>query len=116
MIRKDLFVHTLNNARMGLLADEASDALHACVEAARETGKPATLTLTLTLKANGATGQLHLHDQIKTRLPARLPALDKGATILFITPEGNLQREDPRQLTLAIKPVVDDRPVSFKTV
>jgi len=112
MIRKDLFVHTLNNARMGLLADEASDALHACVEAARETGKPATLTLTLTLKANGATGQLHLHDQIKTRLPA----LDKGATILFMTPEGNLQREDPRQLTLAIKPVVDDRPVSFKTV
>lgn len=111
MVRKDLFVHTLNAARSGLLADEASDALHACVEAARETGKVATLTITLTLKPNGSTGQVHIHDAVKTKLPA----LDKGATILFMTPEGNLQREDPRQMTMELRQVPDERPTTFKT-
>ncbi len=111
MIRHDLFTYTLGTLRGGLAAEELSEHLHAAVQACSETGKQATITLTLTIKPNGSTGQMHLVDKIA----GKLPQLDKGSTILFATPEGNLQREDPRQGSFDLRTVADDRPKQFKS-
>ncbi len=109
-IRHDLFTYVTNQMRGGLTQDELSEALNECVQRSRDTGKTSTLTLNIKIKPNGSTGQYHLTDTIKIALPS----LDKGDSIMFGTPEGNLQREDPAQQSLDLKSVSDDRPITLK--
>lgn len=54
-----------------------------------------------TLKAKrkpigGKAGQVELDIDVKTKLPAPT----RGKTLMFATPDNNLQRENPRQQTL----------------
>ena len=110
--RPDLFIHTVNTLLHGSTAVELSEKLTECVEAARQTGKKATLTLTLNIKPIGRdTGQYEIRDDVK----AKIPQLDKGMTLMFGTPEGNLQREDPRQKKLDLKIADDPKPETLKT-
>lgn len=109
-VRQDLFTYVTNQLRGGVAQEELSEALNECVQRSQDTGKVSTLTLTIKIKPNGSTGQYHLADTIKTALPS----LDKGETILFGTPEGNLQREDPRQGSLQLRAAKDDRPSEYK--
>jgi len=112
-IRQDLFTHTINQLLHGHTANELSEKLSECVERARTTGKQAKLTLTLTIKPIGQdTGQYEIREVIK----AQLPELDHGMTLMFGTPEGNLQREDPRQKKLDLKPVPHKPPENYKSV
>ena len=111
MPRPDLFTHTVNNLLGGHTAHELSDALAECVDRAQDTGKQAKLTLTLTIKPVGKTGQYELRDSIKTTLPE----LDRGMTLMFGTPEGHLTREDPNQASLDLKAVPDESPAELKT-
>ena len=105
--RPDLYVHTLNQLLHGATSEELSENLSNCVEAVRNTGKQATLTLKLTVKPIGqGTGQYEIRDKIT----AAIPELDRGMTLMFGTPEGNLEREDPRQKNLELK-AVEDKPV-----
>lgn len=109
--RPDLFTHTINQLRYGQTAEELSEIVAACVNAARDTGKKAELTIKLTFKpeANGA--QIFISDDIKQKIPT----FPREATILFPTPQGNLQREDPRQTSLpGMRVVEEDRPTEFK--
>ena len=108
-VRQDLFTHVINNLRYGAAQEELSEALNNCVNRSRETGKQSVLTLTIKIKPNGSTGQYHLSEEVKSNLPS----LDKGETIMFGTPEGNLQREDPAQTSLDLQPVPDDKPTTF---
>lgn len=112
MSRPDLFTATVNILRAGSCQEELSEALSDAVEAARETGKQAIVTLTLKIKPEGRSGQYVVHDDIKRKLPA----LDKGGTLLFGTPEGNLQRQDPRQTALNLKRVPDEERPTPKQV
>lgn len=89
------FTDTLNTLRFGTLNDDLSDALHELIEKCANTGKAGTLTLQLTLKP-GKGGQIEVIDDLKVKLPKE----EKGTTLMFATPEGNLTREDPRQLKL----------------
>lgn len=89
------FSDTLCALRFGTLTDDLSEALHELTERCTNTGKAGTLTLQLTLKP-GKSGQIEVIDDIKVKLPKE----EKGTTLMFATPEGNLQREDPRQLAL----------------
>lgn len=109
-VRQDLFNHVINNMRYGALQDELSEAINECVNRSRETNKQSVLTLVVKIKPNGNTGQYTLADQIKTSLPC----LDKGETIMFGTPEGNLQRDDPMQKSLDLKTADDPQPTEFK--
>ncbi len=111
-MRADLFVYTLNQLRYGAVADELSERLAECVQRAGETGKQAKLTLTLTIKPSGGQGQYEIRDQIKTVLPE----LDKGLTLMFGTPEGDLTREDPRQQKLELRKVTNDQPENLRKV
>ena len=104
--RADLFIYTFNQLRDGLEQAEASDKLNECVLMARDTGKTAKLSVTLTIKPNGRGQQLITAD-IKNTLPEH----PKSATIMFPTGDGNLSRTDPQQPDLPLR-MVDDAPQS----
>lgn len=79
------------------LADELADALNDMVHASSETGKVSELTFKLKIKPlGGSSGQMELDTDVKAKLPQ--PA--RGKTLMFATPNNNLQRENPRQQTL----------------
>ena len=79
------------------LGEELADALNDMVHASTETGKLSELALKIKLKPmGGSSGQVELDTDVKTKLPAPT----KGKTIMFTTPNNNLQRENPKQQTL----------------
>jgi hypothetical protein len=86
------FNDTLVQLRFGELHEELTDAMNELVSTVDKTQKGGKLVLTLTLKP-GKGGQIELVDDLKVTLPKQ----EKGSSIMFATPEGNLQREDPRQ-------------------
>lgn len=89
------FTDTLSALRYGELLDELSDQLNELVTACNETGKAGSLTLTLKLKPSRG-GAIEINDAVT----AKVPKLERGSTLMFPTPEGNLQREDPRQMKI----------------
>jgi hypothetical protein len=109
-IRQDLFTATVNQLLNGHTQNQLSEKLSECVEHARSTGKQAKLSLTLIIKPMGYTGQYQIKDQIKQQLPE----MDRGITLMFGTPEGNLTREDPNQQSLDLKSVPEDKPQEYK--
>jgi hypothetical protein len=105
------FIDTLNALRYGQLHDELTDRLHELTKACSETGKVGEITLKIKLKP-GKAGQMEIIDELKTKLPE----FERGSTILFTTPEGVLQREDPRQLKLEGLRVIDHDTGEIKEV
>lgn len=99
--RPDLFRHTVANLRFGELEDELTAQLAELVRACRDTGKAGELTLTIRIKPKPRSGQVFIEDTVKLKKPQ----LPKEDTILFLTDEDNLQREDPRQHRLQLKDV-----------
>lgn len=99
------FFDTLREIRRGQILDDAADELAKAVKAVDETGKAATFTLQITIKpASKGSGVYNVSDKIRLKLP-ELPA---GETILFGTPEGNLQARNPRQGEIELKSVAPD--------
>ncbi len=109
--RQDLFLETIKQLRAGKTQDEASEKLNALVQACRSTGKAGTISLKITIKPDdGDTGQYFLQD----KLSITKPEFKRGQTIMFGTPEGNLQRTDPSQgefdlvdVSITKEPVID---------
>ena len=81
--------------RFGTLTDDLTSELKKLVMAVQSTEKSGTLTLTLKLKP-GKAGQIEIEDDIKVKAPKE----ERGTSLMFATVEGNLQREDPRQMSL----------------
>lgn len=101
------FFDTLREIRRGEILDDCAAELVKCVSSVDETGKPAKLTIELTIKpAAKVAGTYVISDRIRSKLPD-LPA---GETILYGTPEGNLQANDPRQSSMDLKAVASDKP------
>jgi len=79
------------------LGEELTDALNDMVHASTDTGKGSELTLKIKIKPlGGSAGQIELDTDVKIKLPQPT----RGVTLLFATPDNNLQRENPRQQTL----------------
>lgn len=107
-----LFSDTLNMLRFGTLNEDLGRELAGLVIACESAGKAGTLTLKLTVKP-GAAGQLEIADDIAVKKPKEV----KGSSLLFSTPEGNLQRQDPRQMEIeGIRQVGGQAPASAETV
>lgn len=104
------FIDTLREVEFGHLLDELSDAQKEVVDAVSSTNKAGTITITLSYKPEGS-GQL----TIKADIKKKVPTLARGTSLFFMTPEGNLQREDPRQQKLPLKSV-DTPPQELKSV
>lgn len=80
-----LFLDVLPLLRDGLAVRELSEQLRICVDQARALGKPASLSLKLTVTPDG-NGEYTLSEQIQTRLPERA-----RETRLQGTPDGKLE-------------------------
>lgn len=91
-MRQDLFVHALNMIEGGVASEECSMELNRLIKAVRDNNKKGTLTLTITVSPGGD-GRYHLLHDVKTKLPPK----SKYATMVWGTPEGNLQKTDPAQ-------------------
>lgn len=89
------FTDTINALRYGTLNDDLTSALNDLVKICDNTGKAGELTLKLKLKP-GKGGQMEIIDELIVKAPKE----EKGTSIFFATPEGNLTREDPRQLNI----------------
>lgn len=78
--------------RMGEAVDEASNKFNELIQAVENTGKPGTFIMKITVKPS-TSGALEVTDDISIKKPEG----KKGSSLFFATPEGNLQRNDPRQ-------------------
>ena len=90
------FTDTLRTIRSGLCEDELGTEMQKLVLAVSETGKAGKITLTIEVKPMNAAGALVLTDTIKTTLPVE----KSSGTVLWATPEGNLQLNHPKQTDL----------------
>ena len=105
------FIDTLRDIEAGGLLDELSETQHSLIDAIRLTGKGGELTIKLAYKPDG-NGQM----TIKADVKAKEPALSRGTSLFFLTPEGNLTRRDPRQQDLPLRTVTDDKPEVLRQV
>lgn len=90
------FTDTLVSLRYGTLADELTAALNKLTDDVTRTGKVGALTLSIKLKPTNNSGQIEVIDDLKITTPKET----KGTTIMFATPENNLSRDDPKQLSI----------------
>ncbi|QLG93305.1 hypothetical protein HZF02_15625 [Pseudomonas yamanorum] len=102
------FIDTLRDIEAGGLLDELSETQHSLIDAIRLTGKGGELTIRFIYKPDG-NGQM----TIKADVKSKEPALSRGTSLFFLTPEGNLTRRDPRQQDLALR-TVSEEPVPEK--
>ena len=105
------FTDTLNALRFGTLTDDLTKALNELTQKVAETHKSGELTLKLSLKP-GKGGQIEVFDDIKVKAPKE----ERGSSIMFATPEGNLMREDPRQMQIEGLRTVDSKTGELKRV
>ena len=105
------FIDTLRDIEAGGLLDELSETQHSLIDAIRLTGKGGELTIKLAYKPDG-NGQMTIKADVKTKEPA----LSRGTSLFFLTPEGNLTRRDPRQQDLPFRTVNDDQPEVLRQV
>lgn len=96
------FTQVLAQLRFGELDEELTTKLAQLTLACAERGRSGTLQLTIHLKP-GKAGQMEIVDEVRVKAPEAA----RGATLMFATPEGSLQRTDPRQLSLDGVRVVD---------
>jgi hypothetical protein len=97
MTREDQMLYTLQHARSGELLRELSASLTECKRAAADSGKPATLTLALTITAKGR--QFLITDKVATKVPRA----EQDVTIMFEDDHGNFTRRDPNQRELELR-------------
>lgn len=103
-MRPDLFNHVIAALNYGATLEELSERLSQCVAASADTGKVSTLKLELKIKPH-RNGQYELAEKIS----AKIPDPERGITLMFGTPDGNLTRDDPRQVQLDLR-TVDEAP------
>lgn len=85
---------TLRDLRGGQLLDDMSTELQKLVTAVAETGKTGSITVKLEVKPfERAEGAMVIRDTIKTALPK----IESKGTVMFATPAGALQRNNPKQ-------------------
>lgn len=95
------FMDILREHRGGQTHELLTEKLQELVAAVTEEEKAGSLTLKITIKPMGKSDGLEVAAQVTTNPPKETP----GVSIFFATPENNLEREDPRQRTMELRPV-----------
>lgn len=101
--RKRNFAEVLAELRFGQTLTMLSEALVEATEAAKRTGKMASLTLTVKIKPQGER-QVEVVDEIKKKIPQP----NMQPTIMFIDECHNLTRNDMRQMRIDELKTVSD--------
>lgn len=109
---KQPFIKMLSDLRYGTLLDDLTEKMQEVVNACYDTGKRGSLTLTINV-VPGKGGEVVISDKIV----AKAPEHEAASSVMFVTPEGNLQRSDPRQIDIeGLKTVTSNQPKTFKEV
>lgn len=103
----------VDELRFGELTDELNEKMREVVNACVDTGKVGSIALTIKFKP-GKAGEIEVTDAVKHTAPQR----ERGSYLMYPTPEGNLQRQDPRQLAIDGLKTIGQRetPQSLKSV
>lgn len=110
--RQDLFLDTVRQLRNGKTQTELSEGVNELVQACRDTGKTGELVLKIKINPDkGGNGQYFLSDEVTIKKPK----YERSKTLMFGTPEGNLQRTDPNQHELPLRSVTTET-AAVKTV
>lgn len=97
-----MFLKTLQGVRQGAVIDELNQKLYDLGLAVRSTGRAGELVLKLKLAPIDQSGlTLHIEDTVVVKEPK----LSKGKTVFFVTDDGQLVRNDPRQKSLELRQV-----------
>ena len=80
----------------GATQNHIADSLRQLVEAVVSEDRSGSLTINIKIKPAGNSGALEVSIDHKIKKPEPPP----GVSIFFPTPEGNLSRQDPRQMNL----------------
>lgn len=107
---KDIRVENEGGDLLPLL-DHAGDQFADLLKAIVATNKAGTLTLKVDVKPSTA-GAMAVKASVTTKKPKGLPP----ESLLWVTPEGNLIADDPRQVKLELKPVASEPARELKTV
>lgn len=102
---------TLKALRYGTLDEELGEKLHELVSRCDSTQRAGSLTLVLKIKPGGP-GRIEIVDDIKVTMPKE----EKGSSIMFVTPQGRIQRTDPRQMEIEGLRNVDKETGEIRTV
>lgn len=91
------FATFLMEQNRGRTHEELSHGLRDLVAKVEDTGKKGSITLTITVEPlKGNEEALQVSDVIKLNLPEH----NRGASIFFRGRDGNLQRDDPNQISI----------------
>jgi hypothetical protein len=95
------FATVLLGHAKGRAHDEASEKLAECIQAVKDTGKPATITVELTIKpVDKIPNAYKIIDKVKASVP-----VDPRASMWFADENNGLHRNDPNQRSLYDEPV-----------
>lgn len=85
---------TLRDIRGGEVLEGLESKLQELVQAVQSTNAAGTITLTISVKPmKGSTEAVVVTDEIKLKKPQ----VKSSGTVMFPTPEGNIQRNHPKQ-------------------
>lgn len=100
IMQSNMFTKTLGEISHGDLVDQASELLQELAIAVRETGKKGTLTLVVEIKPRGRDcGQV----EINGSLSKKSPIADIAPSMLWVSEDGQLLRDNPAQLKMNFK-------------
>lgn len=102
--KRKSFSEVLEQIEFGGVSQQATDELNDLIHAITETGKSGSMTLTIKIKPIGNTGQVEIDADVK----AKQPAPTRGKTLMFCTPDNNMQRENLRQQSIEGLRTVDE--------
>jgi hypothetical protein len=91
------FAAVFQEMSRGSVHDEASQLLHALVDAVREHGAKGTLTINIEVApvAKGDTSTLKVAGKVSSK-----PPTGPQTSVFFVDGKGNLSRRDPRQIEI----------------
>lgn len=107
------FFDTARDIRRGQFLEECADKLQEVIAACATQNKKASLVIEITVAPASRTGGAV---NVSDKITAKLPSMERGETILFVTTDNNLSTTDPRQKSLDLKAVVDTETGELKTV
>ena len=90
-----MFNEVLPLFRNGATNVELTEVLREAVLAVRDTGKPAKITLALTVTPNGVERVF-----VDADVSSKLPKLAREKTLFYVTEDGDLTEDKPRQQRL----------------
>lgn len=89
------FADFLQQQSGGTLHAELSDQLHNLIQAVQETGKGGSILLKVEVKPIAGTNGKTL--TVTDSVAVKAPKVERPKSIFFVTDDGNLTRNDPRQ-------------------